>query len=49
MFGITSGAVRNYSITEMSSSSELTIVLVIPKIVELRWRVSREKKVSIKF
>jgi hypothetical protein len=37
MFGITSGApYENYSNTDMSSSSELTIVLVIPKIVELR-------------
>jgi hypothetical protein len=40
---------ENYSITDMSSDSEFIIVLVIPKIVELRWRVSREKKVSIKF
>ena len=40
---------ENYSVTDMSSDSELTIVLVILKIVELRWRVSREKKVSLKF
>jgi hypothetical protein len=40
---------ENYSITDMSSGSELSSVLVIPKIVELRWRVSREMKVSIKF
>ena len=40
---------ENYSITDMNSGSELIVVLVIPKIVELRWRVSREKKVSIKF
>jgi hypothetical protein len=40
---------RNPHGIEHNESHAFTIVLVIPKIVELSRRVSREKKVSIKF